>query len=338
MNDQKQILEQYLKTKFSDKLELSITRLEKLRDGWESDNYILSVEYGAPRTRADWVWRIYSGEGSGAKAAREFNSMKKLRDAGYPVPKVFLLETEQSPVDRPFIVMEYIQGETMWDLLSKVSRDRQAQLIDQFCRLFVQLHELDWKQFDDSLPDDNPFFFIDRWLNDARGILQNFPEVDASPFLEWVTARRDLFACARPSPVHQDFHPGNILINADDGATIIDWTNFDVTDFRFDLAWTLVLARAYGWSEMRDQILQGYQRHAGKPVEQIEAFEAIACARRLLDLTVSLTQGAERMGMNAQASEAMRANMEVHRRVHHLFIEHTGLHIEVFENLFGKNE
>jgi aminoglycoside phosphotransferase (APT) family kinase protein len=200
------------------------------------------------------------------------------------------------------------------------------------------LHALDWKQFDNSLPDDDPFFFIDHWLDGARGALQNFPEMDASPFLEWVIVRRNLFACSRPSPVHQDFHPGNILVGANDDATVIDWTNFDVTDSRFDLAWTLVLAHAHGWTELRDQILQGYQHIAGKPVEKIEAFEAIACARRLLDLTVSLTLGAQHMGMNPQAVEAMRADMESHRRVYRLFIERTGLHIEAFDDLFGKGK
>jgi len=56
---------------------------------------------------------------------------------------------------------------------------------------------------------------------------------------------------------------------------VIDWTSFDVTDSRFDLAWTLVLAHAHGWSGLRDQIFQDYQRHTGVQVEQIEAFEAI---------------------------------------------------------------
>jgi aminoglycoside phosphotransferase (APT) family kinase protein len=213
-----------------------------------------------------------------------------------------------------------------------------ARIQQQFCHLFVQLHALDWKPFDDSLPGDDPFFFIDQWLNEACGLLQNFPEVDGAPFLEWVTARRDRCVCSRPSPVHQDFHPGNILVCADNRAVVIDWTNFAVTDSRFDLAWTLILAHAYGWPELHTQILQGYQRHAGQPVEQIETFEAVACARRLLDLTVSLTQGAQLMGMNAQATEAMRANMEAHRRVYRLFIEHTGLQIEPFDSLFGKDE
>ena len=223
MSAQKQILEQYLKGKFSNLGALSIAGLEKLPDGWESDNYLLTIEYGSiPRARTNWVWRIYSGAGSQAKATEEFNSMKKLLAAGYPVPHVFLLETEHSPVDRPFVIMEYIQGEVMWDLLDRVPVHRQAQLLDQFCRLFVQLHNLDWKQFDDSLPDDEPFLFIDRWLNEARGVLQNYPEVDGSPFLEWVAARRELLACEHPSPAHQDFHPGNILVKADGSATVID--------------------------------------------------------------------------------------------------------------------
>jgi hypothetical protein len=65
MREQKQILEQYLKAKFSDKADLSITRLDKMRDGWESNNHLLTVEHGEfRRTREDWVWRIYSGAGS----------------------------------------------------------------------------------------------------------------------------------------------------------------------------------------------------------------------------------------------------------------------------------
>lgn len=336
-SEQIQILEQYLKKKFFDKKSLSITRLEKLRDGWESDNYVLTVEYDAPRTRADWVWRIYSGAGSQAKAEREFNGMRKLSTADYPVPQVLLLETEYSSVNRPFIIMEYIRGDVMWDLLGNSSVERQAQLIDRFCRLFVQLHDLDSKHFDDSLPRDDPFFFIDHWLDDARSTLKNFPDIDAMQFLEWVIAQHASFACARPSPVHQDFHPGNILVGADDRALVIDWTSFDITDPRFDLAWTLVLAHAHGWAGMRDQILQGYERHLGKSVEQIEAFEAIACMRRLFDLAVSLKHGSQRMGMNAQAVESMRANMEAHRRVYQLFVERTSLQIEAFKNLFGKS-
>lgn len=77
MSKQRQILEQYLQAKYRDQRGLSITKLDKLRDGWESDNYLVKIEYiGAPRTLTKWVWRIYSGLGSQAKAVREFTSMK----------------------------------------------------------------------------------------------------------------------------------------------------------------------------------------------------------------------------------------------------------------------
>jgi len=337
MSEQKQILEQYLQAKLSDKPALTIIRLNKIDDGWESDNHVITIEYGDEhRTREDWVWRIYSGTGNREKAILEFTNMKKLFSAGYPVPRVFLLEADHSPIDRPFILMEYIQGEVMWHLLDDSPLSKQEQLFDQFCQLYVQLHNLDWKLFDDSLPHDNPFFFIDRWISEARGVAGNFPDFDISPFLEWVTAHRTLFACEQPSPIQQDFHPGNILVRPDGAAVVIDWAHFTVSDSRFDLAWTLMLAHAHGWAGMRDLILKGYEKHLGKPVNQIEAFEAVACARRLFDITISLTMGPQHLGMTEQAIDSIRSYMDAHRRVHRLFVERTGLHIEVFKQLLEK--
>ena len=339
MSEQKQILEQYLQARLRDKPALTILRLDKIADGWESDNYVLTVEHGnISRTREDWVWRIYSGVGNREKAILEFTSMLKLFSAGYPVPRVFLLEADNPPIDRPFIMMEFIQGEMMWRLLDNSSEEKQKQLLDQFCRLYVQLHNLDWKLFDDSLPKDDPYFFIDQWLTEAREVIQRFPNFDAFPFLDWITAHRDLLACERPSPIQQDFHPGNILVRADNTAVVIDWAHFTVSDFRFDLSWTLVLTHAHGWAGMRDLILLGYERHLGKPIEHIEIFEAIACARRLFDLTISLTFGPEHLGMTVQAIDSIRSSMDAHRRVYRLFIERTDLQVLVFDELFGESE
>jgi len=336
MSAQRQILEQYLKARLDDKPSLTIIRIDKIADGWESDNHVITVEYGAGhRTREDWVWRIYSGTGNREKAILEFTSMQKLYSAGYPVPRVFLLEADHSPIDRPFILMEYIHGEVMWHLLDDSPASKQEQLFDQFCQLYVQLHKLDWKLFDDSLPSDNPFFFIDGWISEALGVAGNFPDFDVSPFLEWVTTRRKLFACKGPSPIQQDFHPGNILVRSDGTAVVIDWAHFTVSDSRFDLAWTLMLAHAHGWEGMRDLILKGYEKHHGKPVEQIEAFEAVACARRLFDITISLTIGPQHLGMTEQAIDSIRSYMDAHKRVYRLFVEYTGLQVEAFDELFG---
>lgn len=50
----------------------------------------------------------------------------------------FLLEVENSLLDRPFIIMEYIQGEVMWDLLGRTPADRHRALdFAKFGRLFL---------------------------------------------------------------------------------------------------------------------------------------------------------------------------------------------------------
>jgi len=163
MSEHKYTLERYLKTKLPDKKALSIIRLDKIADGWESDNHILTVEYGdGPRTREDWVWRIHSGVGNREKTVLEFTSMEKLFSAGYPVPRVILLEADHSPIDRPYLIIEYIQGEVMWHLLDSFSGTKRDRLLDQFCQLYVRLHSLDWKLFADSLPTNDPLFFVDQ--------------------------------------------------------------------------------------------------------------------------------------------------------------------------------
>jgi aminoglycoside phosphotransferase (APT) family kinase protein len=332
-------LQAYLQNNLPEKHNLSILNLEKIADGWESNNHRLSVEYTLEGTqRADWLLRIYSGSGSAAKAEREFRALTKLLAANYPVPQAFLLETNPSLFDGPFILTEFIHGHHMWHEIDHSPDERKIHLLDSLSQLFVRLHSLDWKQFNSNLPDNEPFFFIDRMLEEAGQILARFPDFNGTVLLDWISSRRSLYACTHPSPVHQDFHPANILVSPDGRLKVIDWTNFDVTDYRFDLAWSLVLANAYGGAVMRSLILQGYERHAGKPVENIEAFEAISCARRLLDLSVSLTQGAEAMGMREGAAEVMRANLEPHRRVYRRFYEITQIRLQAVDQLFGSPE
>ncbi len=50
-------------------------------------------------------------------------------------------------------------------------------------------------------------------------------------------------------PVHWDYHPGNVLLRDDSSAVVIDWTQIDVSDPRFDLAWTLLLVSSYEGAE-----------------------------------------------------------------------------------------
>ena len=167
MSEQRHILEQYLTARFSDKPGLMILRLDKIADGWESDNYALTVEYGnTHRTREDYVWRIYSGDGNRKKAVLEFNSMQKLFSAGYPVPRVFLLEADHSPIDRPFVIMEYIKGEVMWPLLDISSCKKRDSLLDQFCQQMILISSSinGWKRLAGQLKDFPILMLLCFWI------------------------------------------------------------------------------------------------------------------------------------------------------------------------------
>lgn len=337
-NTIQKLLQDYYAQAFPTKSDLQIKEFANITDGWESQIYSFVAEYGPKtgRLRQGLVLRLYSGENAHTKAAHEFHSMSRLRRAGYPVPQVFLAEQEHSPFGKPFIIMERINGQVMWPLLSSSPPEKQQYLLALFCKLFVQLHALDWRLFVDSTDrHSDPYLFVDQWLDGARRTLNSSPQIGFLPIVEWLQDRRDDLSCQRPSPVHQDYHPNNVLIRDDGSAVVIDWTGFDVSDARFDLGWTLVLAHAYAGEYMRSSILQEYERLSGAVVKHIEYFEVCACARRLFDIAVSLSAGAERRGMRREAVTMMRQQREAHQRVYDLLLKRTRIRLTAIEELFA---
>lgn len=339
-DDMQSRLQAYCAYAFPARQGIQVRDLVNITAGWESELYSFAVEYGSAteRQREGLILRIYSGDAAHTKSAHEFRSMSRLHKAGYPVPRVQILERENSPFGKPFVIMERIDGQMMWRLLSDSSERRQEELLALFCDLFVRLHALEWRPLADDAgrySTGDQHTFVDRWLRTARDSLKRFPMIDFLPAVEWLEKRRDELPCLRPSPVHQDYHPANVLLRDDGSAVVIDWTGFDVSDSRFDLAWTLVLAHAYSGAEMRNRILREYERLAGVRVGQMECFEVFACLRRLFDLSVSLLDGAERRGMRPGAVTLMKQQGGAHKRVYDLLLERTGIRITAVERLFA---
>ena len=129
-----------------------------------------------------------------------------------------------------------------------------------------------------------------------------------------------------------DYHPYNILIREDGAAFVIDWTNLDVSDYRLDLAWTLLLMSTYGNPGACELVLGEYERAAGRRVDQIEYFEIAACLRRLFSIVVSLESGAAALGMRPGA-EAMIKNVSHIESVHERLRDRTGITIPRVEKL-----
>jgi aminoglycoside phosphotransferase (APT) family kinase protein len=332
------LLQEYLSHSPMNQPGLIINEVEHLSTGWESELYrfVLDYETGGRHHAETYLLRIYPGDGAKNKSLREFTAIQRLYQASFPVPEVYLLERETSPFGQPFIIMEWIEGEALWSILSRSSEPEKMALLSRFCELYVQLHRLDWRRFVDNPPQEEPapYAIIDQWLNNARNSLQNFPQVNFNPLLRWIEGHHQDLACPRPTPAHQDFHPNNVMQRKDGSMVVIDWTNFEITDPRFDLSWTLILALGYEGQAFHDFILNEYERHAGESVSQIEIFEVLAVARRLFDIAVSIDQGAERLGMRAEAVAMMKQQMHAHQRVYEHMLRITGIRLLEIERLF----
>ncbi|WP_181150930.1 aminoglycoside phosphotransferase family protein [Paenibacillus sp. PCH8] len=81
--------------------------------------------------------------------------------------------------------------------------------------------------------------------------------------------------------IHGDYNLGNILA-MDDNYTIIDWTNGQYGDPRYDVAWTVFLISIYHGEGYGEVFQAEYRRTTSYTLEEERIFEAVACLRWIL--------------------------------------------------------
>ncbi len=318
-----------------------IKHLTSLTSGWENEMYAFDLEYALENTqrKEELVLRIYPGLDAQTKSASEFQNLKLLQHNNYPVPRVFFLEQDRSFFKKPFVVMERIKGELLGKLLFHSENPDEKKILALFCKLFVQLHQLDWQPFVESEKHAQyrqPYYFVDEWLHLARSYLSKQELNEFLPVVDWLEQRHDRVPCSQPSVVHQDFHPFNILVRIDGTASVIDWGSSRVSDARFDLAWTMMLASAYHGVEWREKILREYQDIAPTELKEIEYFEVCAYVSRLFDIIVSLTEGPEKRGMRPEAIAMIKQEMGAAKRVYDFLVNRTKIKLDGAERIISE--
>jgi len=319
------------------KRDVKIQNITALKAGWESIIFAFDLVHSPQFDRQPerLILRIYPGEDAYEKSIREFKGMQNLFRMGYPIPAVYTLERAKSPFGKPFIIMEYIEGETIWPILDRSTPEDATALLTRFCELFIQLHGLDWHSFvfnRDQPAAGDPYQFVDRYLKMLRSMSESFPVLKAFlPTIEWLEARRDEVPCIRPALIHWDFHPGNLILQPDSAIKVIDWTQIQVSDPRFDLGWTLLLVGAYSGSDAREFILEEYQRLYDAEVENLAFFDVANAIKRLGSVMISISAGAEKMGMRNDAIASMRRDFPALHWVYNLMVERTEIKVAEIE-------
>ena len=346
MNQLKEKILKYLKNACPNKKDLQINEFCNITNGWETEifSFIIVFQENGNEKQEELILRMYLGNFAENKAVKEYKSMKKLFEAKYPVPEPLLVEKDSSILGKPFMMMEKIDGENMGKrfLIALETSDQEIidnMIIPKFCELFINLHDLDWTSISDEKIKheySNPYSFIVNHLSNFEKKLDYFNKGELRPIIKWLTDRIINVPCYKMSVIHQDFHPHNILITKNEEYYVIDWSSCRIGDFRLDLGWTLLLTYAFTSKEIRDKILSKYENLSREKVEEIEFFEVLAICRRLFDISISFSQGAEELGMRKEAVEKMKESGFHIKKVYSLLQEKTGISIKEIENLIIK--
>ena len=110
------LLQEYIANKIVYLKSPSVSDLKSLNNGWESDVYSFVLHYtdNGLNCQRKMILRAYTGKDVPLfpnKPLHEFNVLRQLRNDGYPVPEVYLLECDSSYLGSPFVIMELIEGE-----------------------------------------------------------------------------------------------------------------------------------------------------------------------------------------------------------------------------------
>ncbi len=314
----------------------TISDVNEITDGWETVLYKYTVNYilNKKPVSDQHVIRIFSDHG-GPTSEKEYHVMMKLGEQGYPVPTVFHNEYTGEVIGKPFIIMEYISGNTMNSRYENVSDLEREELYRQMIELMVDLHRIKvssvfpynkLKETDEYL--DFMFNQIDERIS--------WTKLDwVNPIVDWLKERRNDVEPGEHSVLHGDFHGGNIMFRKDGTPSVIDWSGANVGDYRFDLAWTIILFSTFGGSFFRDLLLNMYSDVSEVEINDIEYFEVLGCVVRFVIVFSSFLNKPDGLGLRSK-SEKMTPDISDHwLKVYDMLVKRTGLKLPEFEKIMS---
>lgn len=223
-----------------------------LPPGLEAEVVRVNSEYGSAVVK---IWN----QGSSADVGYQYKLLKVLFDNGISVSKPYGWGYDE---DSNKVLVTSFDGNSVSTI--------DDQTIKMISRLLVEIHKTSINQLDTSMH--RRFDFIDYFFprikehTDIYNILRRL--------VEQSNMQQDCI-------IHGDYNLGNI-VEEQGKYTIIDWTNAQLGDVRYDVAWSGFLILIYTDEESYLSFIKTYMELNGFPEEQLKLFEAIACLRWIL--------------------------------------------------------
>jgi aminoglycoside phosphotransferase (APT) family kinase protein len=164
---------------------------------------------------------------------------------GAPVPRVLVADDSAVPLGNPFLVCDFIGGETIVRRIQRALDDAsRADLVGQCARALAAIHRADPTGIGLTESDQ-----LDEWhaqLDEMKDTTATFEWA-----FRWLAANRP---AASPNVlVHGDFRMGNLIIDTTEQparlAAVLDWELTHTGEVYEDLAWFCIRAWRFGAPE-----------------------------------------------------------------------------------------
>lgn len=169
----------------------------------------------------------------------EAAALSRAGAAGAPVPQVLAASNSPQALGNPFLVCDFVSGET---IVRKIQRalgdDGRATLLEQCADALASIHRADPTGIGLSSADQ-----LDSWRRELDQI------GDTTATFEWAFRWLEHNQPADPGDpvlVHGDFRMGNLIIDGNRLAAVLDWELTHLGSRAEDLAWFCIRAWRFG--------------------------------------------------------------------------------------------
>jgi aminoglycoside phosphotransferase (APT) family kinase protein len=246
---------------------------------------------------------------------RQARLMRALSATAVPVPDVLCEDAGSPPEVPPLFVMSFLEGTSLEPLFDIEDTGAEgpavAERMRNAARTMADLHSIDPESL--SLGDEahvGATQEIERWCR-----LLETVDPELVPGWQRVAAalHSSVPAGVAPAVVHGDFRLGNLLSTGEGIHAVIDWEIWSVGDPRVDAGWFLANAdpETYqrptpyvSWTPRPDELATIYRTALGRPVPDLDWFQALACFKSAATWSLIVKHNRRRSSPDA-GTEAM---------------------------------
>ncbi len=276
-------LHAYLAARVPEATDIEIGRLERTGGGASRETWLVDAqwtEHGARVVRPLIIRRDPIAGLLETDRRTEFEVLRAARNIPVPVPQMYWLEEDSHWLDRPFMVMERVNGTAPPVVLpAGESEQTRRTIAEEFISCLARIHRAEWRTLGleflgvPSSGEAAAHSQVETWEHEYyRAKLEERPVLATA--LHWLSTH--LPQRSEIVLVHADYRAGNFLYEGGHITAILDWEMAHLGDPMEDLAWAVLGFWSSGGVCQgllpRDEMIAAYERAGGMPVDAQRLF------------------------------------------------------------------